>query len=231
MMRGIAFNKFMDSTSIPFVGENVLQYVMNGTKVKIPKGIIVECGVYEGETLKRIAETFPNRKIYGCDSFEGLPEKWDRSDLEMNAGAFGTDGKMPDVPDNVVLIKGWFYDTMPELSKTIWKERLITRPDGKMGTKGNKIALLHVDCDLYSSTKCVFDNLSKHFHEDMVVVFDELLNYPGYENHEFLALFEYVQCHGLDVEWLAIESAEHQSVALKFKKKHAPTLTHQLLLA
>lgn len=43
--------------------------------VLIP-GIIVEGGVWTGNTIKWLANQFPDRKLYGFDSFEGLPEKW-----------------------------------------------------------------------------------------------------------------------------------------------------------
>jgi hypothetical protein len=37
-------------------------------------GLIMEFGVYKGETINHIASLLPNKQIYGFDSFEGLPE-------------------------------------------------------------------------------------------------------------------------------------------------------------
>ena len=51
---------------------------------------------------------------------------------------------------------GLFEDTIPDYLK-------VAKP----------IALLHVDCDLYSSTKCVFDNLNHLIKKGTVIVFDE----------------------------------------------------------
>ena len=39
-------------------------------------GLILEFGVYSGDTINHIAKQLPNRKVHGFDSFEGLPENW-----------------------------------------------------------------------------------------------------------------------------------------------------------
>ena len=54
------------------------------------------------------------------------------------------------------------------------------------------IGLLHIDCDLYSSTKTVFDHFREYIHPGTVIVFDELLNFIDYEKHEIKALYEEV---------------------------------------
>jgi hypothetical protein len=51
-------------------------------------------------------------------------------------------GKFPDVRINVQLIKGWFNETLPKFTNLLESD--------------DKIALLHIDCDIYSSTKTVF---------------------------------------------------------------------------
>ena len=44
--------------------------------------------------------------------------------------------------------------------------------------------MLHIDCDLYSSTAAVFERVADRLAPDAVIVFDELLNYPEYRRHE-----------------------------------------------
>ena len=39
-----------------------------------PEGAIVELGVYKGKCLLALAQAFPDRKIWGYDSWSGLPE-------------------------------------------------------------------------------------------------------------------------------------------------------------
>jgi hypothetical protein len=54
------------------------------------------------------------------------------------------------------------------------------------------LSLLHIDCDLYSSTKTILRHVGPHIKPDVVVVFDEYHGYPGWENHEFKAWNEFV---------------------------------------
>jgi len=68
-----------------------------------------------------------------------------------------------------------------------------------------KIGLLHVDCDLYSSTKTVFHHFKNNIREGTVIVFDELLNFDGYERHEIRALYELVRDHGFTFDIIGIE--------------------------
>lgn len=39
-------------------------------------GVIVEGGVWKGDTIRWMANRYPDRNLYGFDSFEGLPENW-----------------------------------------------------------------------------------------------------------------------------------------------------------
>ena len=148
---------------------------------------------FSGRTINSIADKLPSRKIYGFDSFEGLPEEWKRDDGGFAAGCFHTHGDLPKVRSNVELIKGWFNETLPT-----FKSGLTQTEDE------NKIALLHIDCDLYSSTKTVFDELGHLITKDTIIVFDKLFNYPNAESHELLALYEFLQTSGSgrEIEWV-----------------------------
>lgn len=58
------------------------------------------------------------------------------------------------------------------------------------------IALLHVDCDLYSSTRTVLSVLGSELNQGSLLVFDDFLAYAGYEQHEFRAAHEYFAATG-----------------------------------
>lgn len=78
------------------------------------QGSILDLGVYKGSSTRALAGIFPDQTIHGFDSFEGLPEDWSH----VLKGAFGdVKGVLPNMPDNVLLYKGWFDDTLP-----IWFE-------------------------------------------------------------------------------------------------------------
>ena len=65
-----------------------------------------------------------------------------------------------------------------------------------------KVAFIHSDSDLYSSTKTTLDNLKGRIQKGTVIVFDEYLNYPGWEENEFKAFQEFIQETGLKYEYI-----------------------------
>lgn len=183
-----AFNEFLDSIVIPNLHKNPLDYVLEmvpETKVQV----IVELGVYRGSSITKIANKYTNTTIYGFDSFDGLPESWNRPDGSCDKGTFSLHGQLPIVPSNVELIRGWFSDTLPSFVQML-------------KSQNKKIQMLHIDCDLYSSTKCAFDNLEDVLDNDVYVVFDELFNYPTFEKHEIKALYEFVNRTEYKITWI-----------------------------
>lgn len=162
------------------------------------EGDIVECGVWQGRSLICLAFLNSNsekkRRIWGFDSFEGLPapskadmssptsiaEKGMFSDINeatlannIRAVSFG----QLDVESQVILVKGWFSDTLPKY-------------DGS-------IALLHLDADLYDSTKCALENLWPTVTIGGIAAFDNYQEedvWPG----EKKAIDEYFSLHKED---------------------------------
>jgi hypothetical protein len=72
---------------------------------------------------------------------------------------------------------------------------------------------LHIDCDIYASTKEIFDNLVDNIVPGTVIVFDELYNYPGAEEHEFKAFQEFLDGTGKKSVYLAYNQYFEQAVA------------------
>ncbi len=140
------------------------------------KGPVVECGVYHGFSLAQIAAA-TERPIHGFDSFEGLPEEWKPGEP---AGSYSTQGRIPFMPAHVKLHRGWFEDTLA----------------GFVAQLTEPIALLHVDCDLYSSTRTVLSVLGPRLSRGSLLIFDDFLGYAGYEQHEFRAAHEYFTASG-----------------------------------
>jgi hypothetical protein len=156
-------------------------------------GMALEFGVYEGTTLKIIAAARGDEAVYGFDSFEGLPETW-RSGYP--AGTFCLDS-LPDVPGSELVV-GWFDDVLP----------------GFMQEHPGPVDFLHVDCDLYSSTKTVLDLVGPRLRSGSIVVFDEYFNYPGWQAHEHLAWNEYVELKGLQCVYEGY-TIDHEQVVVK----------------
>ena len=161
-----------------------LKYVFNKADVS-GGGIYLEFGVYKGKTVNLIAEAFPDKIIYGFDSFEGLPEDW--RGTVFSKGAFNANGHLPPVRKNVRLVKGWFNKTLPEFVKP--------HPE--------PCAFIHVDCDLYSSTKTIFDNLKNQIVSGTIIAFDEYFGYPRWADGEYKAFMEFVEENNLEFEYIA----------------------------
>ncbi len=165
------------------------------------RGAFLEMGVCTGKTINFIAALNPEQQIWGFDSFDGLPEAWARPDISVPQGTFrvNIDGWMPPVLHNVSLVKGLFDQTLPQ-----FKEQIL---------KSTPIAFLHVDCDIYASTKEIFDRLGDNIVSGTVIVFDEMYNYPGAEEHEFKAFEEFLERTGKKSVYLAYNQYFEQAVA------------------
>jgi len=147
-------------------------------------GLFLEFGVYKGDSINRLAELKPDVTWHGFDSFVGLPEGWT---LGAKAGAFSTHGALPVVRENVKLVAGFFEDTLPAF---VAEQR------------ASRVSVLHVDADLYSSTKTILENLQGMLVPGSVIVFDELINYPGWQDGEYRAFMEYVERNHVAFEYM-----------------------------
>ena len=140
-------------------------------KMKDEKVVYLEFGVYEGYTLRRWARLLENEstRLFGFDSFEGLPELWDTLRPQ---GTFHVHGIIPTYDDaRVSLCPGWFSDTLPDFILPE-HERLV----------------IHLDADLYSSTKFVLDTLSTKISAGTIIMFDQLCD----RMHELRAWDEFI---------------------------------------
>ncbi len=156
-------------------------------------GMVLEFGVYTGTTLKIIANATNGRDVYGFDSFTGLPEDWRTG---FGAGAFGVE-QLPDVP-GAELIAGWFDEVLP----------------GFVAEHPGPVAFLHVDCDLYSSTKTVLELVGSRLRAGSIVLFDEYFNYQGWRDHEHKAWMEFVAQTGVEFSYEGY-SVDHEQVIVK----------------
>jgi Flp pilus assembly protein TadD len=145
-------------------------------------GMTLEFGVNFGATLRYIANQIDG-PVHGFDSFKGIPESW----RHETAGSYSTNGTLPDVPENATLHEGWFNDTLP----------------GFLEAHADPVRFVHIDCDIYSSTKTVFDNLADRIVPGTVILFDEYLSNPGWRDDEFKAFQEAATYNGWRYEYLA----------------------------
>lgn len=159
-------------------GESIHRHLLDSTEQVKIDGHWCEFGVREGRSLNWLVEYYPNQVIHAFDSWEGLPEDWNHgtgkvADMSCNP---------PTVPDHIQLHKGWFRDTLPA-----WKQN-----------NTGPIAFLHMDADIYSSTKEVLMSLDAQIVTGTIITFDEFCNFrlsgkmSKWQDHEFLALIEWL---------------------------------------
>lgn len=145
-------------------------------------GHIMEFGVFRGKTIRAIAKCVPNRIVYGFDSFVGLPESWKRTENDIyDKGHFKT--QIPDVPHNVVIVKGFFEDTLPNWVKE---------------NSFQLVAFLHIDSDLYSSAITILYSLNELIKPGTIIVFDELCDWSNQHIYDFWEDGEWKSLH----EWM-----------------------------
>jgi hypothetical protein len=176
--------------AVPSFGSKfeLLEHALSRVSVK---GTFLEFGVYMGETINYIADRIDGT-IYGFDSFQGLPEHW-RGGFEKGMFALDKDG-LPKVRKNVKLCVGWFDQTLPTFSEK----------------SSEPVAFLHVDCDLYSSTKTIFEHLGDRIVPGTVIVFDEYFNYPSWQQHEYKAFQEFLSAEQMDYEYIGYNKYDEQ---------------------
>jgi hypothetical protein len=148
------------------------------------RGLFLEFGTYQGDSINSLAKLRPRSTFYGFDSFQGLPEGWTAGARE---GGLSTHGRVPCVRKNVKLVPGFFEVTLPEF--------LTLHPDAP-------VAFVHVDCDLYSSTMTVLRALKSRLQVGTVLVFDEYYNYGDWLEGEHKAWTQFCEEHRIGFHYV-----------------------------
>ncbi len=188
-----AFQYFKDVIPIPKLlgsGYTILKKAYEA--ISLQNGLILEFGVRHGTSIRQLA-SLTSKPIYGFDSFEGLPEDWHQESKEI----YSTRGKIPKVPAHVTLIPGWFEETLP-----LFLEK----------HKEEDVALINIDCDIYSSTKTVLDLLSNRIKKGTIIIFDEYIGNLHWEEDEHKAFMESVTQYRWKYEYLFYSAYTKQVV-------------------
>lgn len=159
------------------------------------QGLALECGIYKGYSINYFAKADPERMFYGFDSFEGLEEHWIGRSLIK--GHFNLNKNEPSVAKNVTLVPGWLKDTYAEF----------------LVKKNESIALLHIDTDTYTPAYLILKESLPYLKIGTIIIFDELVGYPNWQNNEYRALAEVLPAH--TYEYLAYASSQ---VAIRITK-------------
>lgn len=158
-----------------------------------PGGFIAEFGVGKAATLNFLAD-MTDETVHGFDSFQGLPQDWRPG---FGAKTFRVDDlRELRFAFNTRIWPGLFSETLPVFLDQV---RAPAR-------------FIHIDCDLYQSTSQVLTALESRIVRGTVVQFDELWNYPGWEDHEYRALREFCKDTGKSFRFLSRTPGEQVAV-------------------
>lgn len=136
-------------------------------------GDYLEFGIFNGSSLSSMYLTCKNLgldsvRFFGFDAFEGLPAGSENEDDGVWKKGFyacsfdqmreclnrkGID------PNNIQWVKGWYKDTLTQ--DTVKRFAL------------NKIGIVFIDCDTYSSSKTVLNFLAPLITEPVILCFDD----------------------------------------------------------
>jgi len=167
-------NGFYITSQPSRLAKSIAHYELYKKIISLP-GDVVECGVFKGASLIRFAtyreilESQTSRKIWGFDAFGEFPKEVFMDEdaefiksFEENAGNGISISELNEIfskkgISNINLIKGNIHETLPEFANN----------------HAQKIALLHIDVDVYEATYAVLENLYVKVVRGGIIIFDD----------------------------------------------------------
>ena len=182
------------------IGKLIAQYELYKTIVSLP-GHVVECGVFKGASFIRFAtyrdllENQASRRLIGFDAFGRFPAPGGEEDrafvkgFEAAAGEGISQEELEAVlaykqVGNYELVPGNILETVPEYC---WDKPEL------------KIALLHIDVDVYDATYAILENMFRHVVKGGLILFDDYSTIAG----ETKAVDEFFAGKGYEIEKLS----------------------------
>lgn len=175
-------NGFYLTCGTPRISKLLAQYELYKRVLEIP-GVIVECGVFKGASLSRLAmfrhlfETADARQIVAFDTFDRFPDteyEADRAPREAFVTAGGAHSisvdqmrsvlEQKDCGGNIELVAGDIRETVPAY--------VAAHPE-------LKIALLNLDTDVYEPARVILDHLYPRLSRGGIVILDDYAVFPG----------------------------------------------------
>lgn len=176
-----------------------LDEAINNSNMEIDKNLILEFGVGAGNSINYFANKLSqhNLSIFGFDTFFGNPEIWPGSN-----NAIGSSTQFGEIPKNlkknVIIIKGKIEDTLVEFQKKHLE----------------KILLIHIDVNIYSTSKFILEKTKDKLQSGTIIIFDELVNYSfWWKNGEYKALKEVFLED--EFEYIAFDNAKKAAIRIK----------------
>jgi len=194
-------NGFYLTSHTDRLSKMLAHYELYKSIINLP-GCVVECGVYKGAsfirfaTFRDILESSFSRKIVGFDAFGEFPKQDEKDDAKFiqefeGEGGFGISvNELKDIFtyksfDNYELIRGDIVETIPEY--------ILEHPE-------LKIALLHIDVDVYRPSVVILNSLFEKVVRGGLIILDDY----GLVAGETQAVDEFVDGKDMQIEKLPI---------------------------
>lgn len=167
--------------------------------------LFIELGVFAQHTLSLINLNTEDIKVYGFDTFTGLPESWESKDGVLLYEENSFEIPAPPNTEKNEFIQGNVEDTLLNF----------------LNEKNTKIKFVHLDLDLYNATKysleCIYDWLD----DESILVLDDVHNFPHWEEFAIKALADTLDLDKFNVEPIATCGWEDgwSSLAIKLTRK------------
>jgi Macrocin-O-methyltransferase (TylF) len=167
-------NGFYLTSHVTRLAKMLAQYELYKSIISLP-GQIVECGVYKGAsfvrfaTFRQILESPYSRKVIGFDAFGHFPQGEEEGDKSFirRFNAAGGDGISRESFADVLAHKGF------ENFELVEGDICVSLPQYVEDHPELKIALLHIDVDVYRPTKVILEQLFNRVVKGGVVMFDD----------------------------------------------------------
>ena len=171
-------------------------------KILNVKGDIIECGVFKGASLIRfltfrdLIEKKDKRKVIGFDAFGKFPHP--NKDYKNNKADKIFAKRHDDnigLGINMNLLKKYLKKKKITNYKLVKGDVLKTLPNYLKKNKKSKIALLHLDLDVYEPTRFVLNNLYKYISKNGIILLDDYSHIQG----ATLAVDEFIKIKKLKI--------------------------------
>jgi hypothetical protein len=170
-------------------------------------GEIAECGVFKGSSLFRwikfrsLLENPASRRVIAFDTFGKFPEASMEGDKERRARFVDEAGEFSLSADDIIAELD--RNNLNENIDLVAGDILQTVPEYAAAHPQLRLALLHVDVDLYEPTKCCLEYLTPLVVKGGVIVLDDFGAFPGANK----AIGEILEAQGMAIRKMPYSNA------------------------
>jgi hypothetical protein len=172
---------FYLTSNITRLGKLITHYELYKMITSLP-GDVIECGVFKAATFmqwltfRTLLENPYSREIIGFDTFTRFPDATSEADAQARAEFVAYAGEYSISQEDLArscALKGFINYTL------VPGDICTTVPEYVAKNIQRRIALLHIDTDLYDPAKTILEHLYPQVVRGGVVVLDDYGTFPG----------------------------------------------------